>query len=86
MPGVRRSCLCNEVQIMENNMKVLGWGAIIAIMVGVGVCVGLVLGLMSQTLGLSTSATGGGVGASVGVVGAILIARRRAALDRQKNG
>jgi hypothetical protein len=74
------------VLVVENNTKVLGWGAIIAIMVGVGVVVGLALGLMGRTLGLSTSATGGGVGASVGVVGAILIARRRAALDRQKNG
>lgn len=71
--------------MIENNTKVLGWGSIIAIMVGVGVVVGLVLGLMSRTLGLSTGATTGGIGASVGVVGAILIARRRAALDRQKN-
>ena len=78
--------MMNNKQMMNNNTKVFGWGAIIALMVGVGVVVGLVLGLMSQTLGLSTSATRGGVGASVGVVGAILIARRRAALERQKNG
>jgi TRAP-type mannitol/chloroaromatic compound transport system permease large subunit len=71
---------------MENNAKVLGWGAIITTMVVVGVVVGLVLGLMSRTLGLSTGATTGGVGASMGVVGALLVARRRAALDQQKNG
>lgn len=73
------------LQKMEHNTKVLGWGAIIAIMVGVGVAVGLLLGLVGQALGLSTSATGGGVGASVGVVGATLISRRRVALARQKN-
>lgn len=69
----------------ENNAKVLGWGMIIAIMVGVGLVAGLLLGLMSGTLGLSKTMTTGGVGVSIGVVGAILIARRRAALERQKN-
>ena len=72
--------------MMENNTKVLGWGVIIAIMVGVGVVAGLLLSLMSRTLGLSVGTTTGGVGACVGVVGAFLIARRRAALDQQKNG
>ena len=69
----------------ENNSKVLGWGTIIAIMVGVGVGVGLMLGLLSRTFGLSMGTTTAGVGASVGVVGALLIARRRAALEQQKN-
>lgn len=73
------------MEIMENNTKVLGWGAIIAIMLGVGLVVGLVLGLLSKPLGLSTSMVTGGVGACMGVVGASLLARRRAALDRQKN-
>lgn len=68
----------------ENNSKVLGWGTIIAIMVGVGVIVGLALGLLRQTFGFSLGATAS-VGASVGAVGAILIARRRAALAQQKN-
>ena len=71
---------------MGNNTKALSRGAIIAIMVGVGVVVGLALGLLRRTLGLSTRVTGGGVGASVGVVGALLLAQRRAALDRRKNG
>lgn len=70
---------------MDENAKALGWGTIIAIMVGVGLAVGLLLGLLRQTFGLSTSATAGGVGAAIGVVGAILIARRRAILDSQKN-
>ncbi len=68
----------------ENNTKVHSWPAIIAIMIGVGLGVGLILGLMSEFLGLSSSYTGTGVGASIGVVGAVLIARRRAALAQQK--
>jgi TRAP-type mannitol/chloroaromatic compound transport system permease large subunit len=70
----------------DSNTKVLGWGAIIAILIMVGVVVGLVLGLIGRTLGLSTSTTTAGVGASVGIVGALLIARRRAAVNSQKNG
>jgi hypothetical protein len=67
------------------NTKVMGWGTIIAIMVGVGLVTGLLLGLTRELLGLSQGMTGGGVGASVGVVGAILMARRRAALNPGKN-
>ena len=70
---------------MENNAKVLGWGTIIAVMVGVGLVAGILLGLLSGTLGLSPTMTTGGVGVSIGVVGAFLITRRRAALERQKN-
>ena len=69
----------------RDNTKVLGWGMIIAIMVGVGVVTGLLLGLASELLELSPGMTGGGVGASVGVVGATLVAQRRAAL-RNQNG
>ena len=70
----------------EGNTRVLGWGAIIAIMAGVAIVVGVTLGLMNSFFGLSSRWTGGGLGATVGVVGAILIAQRRAALDRQQNG
>ena len=63
------------------NAKILSWWAIIAIMAGVGVAVGMLLGIVGQLFGLSTSMTGGGVGVSVGVVGAILIGRRRNALE-----
>lgn len=73
------------MQMNETNTRVLSWVAIIAIMIGVGLAVGLLLGLFSQTLGLSTSYTGALIGGSIGVVGAILIARRRAALNLQKN-
>lgn len=64
-------------------MKPLGWGKIVAIMVGVALVTGLLLGLAGELLGLSSSWTGGGVGAVVGVAGAILIARRRTTLDRR---
>ena len=67
----------------KENAKALGWGTIIAILVGVAVVTGLLLGLMSEALGLSSRMTGGGIGASVGVVGALLIARRRAAMAQQ---
>ena len=69
--------------MMENSAKALGWGTIIAVMAGVGLVTGLLLGLMSEGLGLSPNTTTGGVGASVGIVGAILIMRRRAALERE---
>ena len=68
----------------EDDTKVLGWGTIIAIMLGIAFATGLLLGLMGKLFGLSTRWTTGGVGAVVGVVGVSLIARRRAALDRQR--
>lgn len=68
-----------------DHTKVLGWGTIIAILVGVAVVTGLLLGLMVELLGLSSRWTTGGLGATVGVVGAFLVARRRAALARAAN-
>ena len=68
----------------DENAKVLSWWAIIAILIGVGFAVGLLLGLMGQMFGLSSRITGGGVGVGIGIVGASLIARRRAALAHQK--
>ena len=70
---------------MKNSEKVMGWGTIIAIMVGVALAVGLLLGLMGTMFGISTQWTGAGVGVSAGVVGASLIARRRAALDKRRS-
>ena len=70
---------------MKDNQKVLGWGAIIAILVGVAVVTGLLLGLTGKLLNLSSKWTTGGVGAAVGILAAGWIAHRRAALQRQKN-
>ncbi len=65
----------------DTNDTVMGWGTILAIMVATGLVTGLILGLLRDAVGM----TGGtaGVGASIGVVGALLIARRRAALARR---
>ena len=70
---------------MESSEKVMGWGTIIAIMVGIALAVGLLLGLMGQMFGIPTQWTGAGVGVSAGVVGASLISRRRAALDKRSS-
>ncbi|MDP1827313.1 MAG: hypothetical protein Q8L48_28825 [Archangium sp.] len=53
----------------------MSWGVIVAIMIGTGLVAGLTLGLLHETIGLNP---GAGVGATIGVVGAILITRRRA--------
>lgn len=65
----------------DTNDTVMGWGTILAIMVATGLVTGPILGLLRDAVGM----TGGtaGVGASIGVVGALLIARRRAALARR---
>ena len=65
--------------------RILGWGMIIAIMAGMAVVTGVTLGLMNVLFGLSPRWATGGVGAVVGVVGALLVAQRWAALERQKN-
>jgi len=70
-------------EVTEGKPKVMGWGTIIAIMVATGLVAGVLLGLLGEVLGLSPGRTTTGVGASVGVVGAILISRRRAALSPQ---
>jgi hypothetical protein len=69
----------------KDDAKAQGWGTIIVTLVVVGLVTGLLLGLMNWLFGLSPRVVGGGVGASIGVVGAALIARRRAALARQGN-
>jgi len=68
----------------EADKEVLGWGAIIVAMVVTGFVVGLVLGLGSSLFGLSGRGNAAGVGAAIGVVGALLITRRRAALNAKK--
>jgi hypothetical protein len=57
---------------------VIGWPVIIGVMIATGLVTGVILGLTREVFGF----TGGtaGVGASIGIVGALLIARRRAQL------
>lgn len=58
--------------------KLMPWWQIIAILAGVAVVTGMTLGLLREALGLSNGNATVAVGAAVGVVGAILIGRRRA--------
>lgn len=67
----------------EQTPKVMGWGTIVAIVLGTGLVVGLSLGLLGGALGISTSWFGSGAGASMGVVGALLVAQRQRALAQQ---
>ena len=64
--------------------KLMPWWQIIAIMAGVAVVTGVTLGLLREALGLSNGNATVGVGAAVGVVGAILLGRRRALQAQQK--
>lgn len=66
-------------------MKIVEWWKIIAILIGVAIAGGLLLGLIGELFGLSPSIRTGGIGVSVGIAAAFLIARRRAAIDKHKN-
>jgi hypothetical protein len=50
---------------MAGEKRVLGWGSIIAIVIGVAVVLGLALGLISRALGFSSGLAAGGVGGTV---------------------
>ena len=55
---------------------------IILVLVVVALLSGLLLGLLGDFFGLSPSMKSGGIGVSVGIAAAILIARRRASSQR----
>lgn len=63
--------------------RVLGWGAIIAILIVVCLAAGLVFGAAEMLFGLPPIVGRMIVGATVGVLAATLIGRRRAALARR---
>jgi hypothetical protein len=54
------------------------WGKIILITAGTAVVAGLILGLATTLLGVQPGMLAGGVGGATGMVGALLISRRRA--------
>lgn len=58
----------------------MSWPVIIAIMMGTGVVVGMTLGFFGERLGMDGGARTAGTGAAIGVVGALLVARRNAQL------
>ena len=70
----------------NDNAKVPGWGKIVLILVAVAFAVGGLLGLINALVGVPIILFKGGIGAAVGVAAVILMAQRRAATDRQKNG
>jgi hypothetical protein len=61
----------------------MSWPKIIGIMLAIGFITGLLLGLVGTVFHLPRSMSSGGVGAAMGVVGALLISRRRAQLDER---
>ena len=63
----------------------MGWGKILLILVIVSLAMGALLGLLREVLGFSGGTATAGAGAAVGVCGALLLARRRAALARRKS-
>lgn len=70
----------------ENNPKVMSWAEIIGILLATGLVVGLTIGMVTTALDLPWRNGGAGIGAAVGILGAVLIQRRRAALAQQNKG
>jgi len=70
---------------MSDRKQPMSWGMIIAVMVVVGFAAGLTLGLLGTVVPLPTSMTTGGVGAVIGVVGALLISNRRKRLAAERD-
>ncbi len=66
-------------------MRILSWWVIFAILLGVGLVSGLLLGFLGDSLGLSPSLRTIGIGVIVGLAAAVLITRRQAAINEQKN-
>ncbi len=64
------------------DQKLMGWGTIVAILVVEALVVGMALGLAGDLVGRNLSL---GVGVAVGVTGAFLVGRRRAALAAARN-
>jgi hypothetical protein len=55
----------------------LSWGKIIAITLATALVTGLVIGALSALFGFDSGLASGGIGGAAGVVGALLISRRR---------
>jgi membrane associated rhomboid family serine protease len=57
------------------------WWQIIAILVGVAVVVGLAIGVLGTAFDFATGWSGPAIGAAVGIVAALLVSRRRRAME-----
>jgi hypothetical protein len=62
----------------------MSWGKIILILLVVALGTGLVFGLLTELVGLSSGAAGGGIGGATGVTAAYLITQRRHAIAAQQ--
>ncbi len=69
---------------MANDAEPMSWGTILVITLAAGVVSGMTLGFFGEMLGLSGGARTTGVGAVTGIVAALLVTRRRLALEAQK--
>jgi hypothetical protein len=68
--------------VSEPAPEPMGWPAIIGAMVVTGLVTGVTLGLLRDVVGYGGGTAG--VGAAVGIVGALLITRRNAALKARE--
>lgn len=68
----------------DANKQPMSWFMIVGMMLLTGLVAGLALGTLSTFFPLSRTVTTSGVGAAIGVVGALLMARRGAALKQRE--
>ena len=64
----------------EGDAKVMSMGQIVLIMIGVALVLGLVIGAIGGLAGLPPGITGAGIRAPVGLLGVLLLNKRKAAL------
>lgn len=70
---------------MTEPAQVMSWGRLILILLAVALATGLTLGVLGELFGITLNA-GAGIGAATGIVAALLITRRRAALMTRPPG
>ncbi len=63
--------------------KPMPWWQIVAILMVVSIAVGVTVGLLSSAFGFAVGWSGAGIGAAIGAVGALLINRRKKAIEAQ---
>jgi hypothetical protein len=61
------------------------WWQIVAILGVVSIAVGVTVGVLGATFGFATGWAGAGIGAAIGAVGALLINRRKKAIEAQEH-
>jgi hypothetical protein len=66
-----------EVTVMGNESKRIGWGTVLAAMIGIGLVVGLAFGLLGAAIELPTGLVIAGIGVTCGLIAPLLISRMR---------